>query len=414
MSPSGILLGTLLAAYLIGAIPFGFLMARSRGVNILRHGSGNIGATNVGRVLGWPFGVLVFLLDFSKGAVPVAAAAWVAQGTDSGLPRDSLEVSAGLAAFLGHLFPVYLRFHGGKGVATGAGVVTVLLPVPALVAVLTWLAVVCLTRYVALASLAAVAVLCALRLALVAEPFAAGQRILTLFCFVAAGLVFLRHRANINRLLQGTENRLQDSSAMLALGKTLHVLALGLWFGSSVFFSFVAAPVIFRTFTALAGSTPQARPIWLPSSLTADNATELAGLAVGPILPWYFLLEGICGLLAVITALAWLRADPGSIVRKVRFYILAAALLTVVVAWPIAHQVSVLRAERYGPDPAMAEAARAHFATWHLYSLGLNLVTLVLITVAMALAAYLPAAPCETDRKATGVRGGDARVTQQV
>src|SRR6266478_4064523 len=99
MSPPGILLGsTLLAAYLIGAIPFGYLMARSRGVNILRQGSGNIGATNVGRVLGWPFGVVVFLLDFAKGAAPVAAAAWVAQGTDSGLPRDSLEVSAGLAA----------------------------------------------------------------------------------------------------------------------------------------------------------------------------------------------------------------------------------------------------------------------------------------------------------------------------
>src|SRR5438128_11093146 len=217
---------TFLAAYLIGAIPFGYLIARSRGVDILRRGSGNIGATNVGRVLGPAFGILVFVLDFTKGAAPVAAAAWIAGATHSGLPSHSLEVTAGLAAFLGHLFPVYLRFRGGKGVATGAGVVAVLLPVPAITPLLTWVAVLCLTRYVSLASLAAVSVLCAVRCALVAEPFAPDQRTLTLFCFIAAGLVFVRHRANIQRLLQGTENRVPESVAMLVLGKTVHVLAL--------------------------------------------------------------------------------------------------------------------------------------------------------------------------------------------
>src|SRR6266852_4551303 len=122
---------TSLAAYFIGAIPFGYLIARSRGVDIFRQGSGNIGATNVGRVLGPAFGIVVFVLDFAKGAVPVAVAAWTAGRLDSGLPRDSLEVTAGLAAFLGHLFPVYLRFRGGKGVATGAGVMMVLVPIPA-------------------------------------------------------------------------------------------------------------------------------------------------------------------------------------------------------------------------------------------------------------------------------------------
>src|SRR6266849_10612035 len=128
---------TILISYLIGAIPFGYLIARWRGVDILKVGSGNIGATNVGRVLGSRFGILVFVLDFAKGAVPVGAAIIVrnslkvTQGSgDLGSLVSALPVLAGLSAFVGHLFPVFLRFHGGKGVATGAGVVAVLLPGP--------------------------------------------------------------------------------------------------------------------------------------------------------------------------------------------------------------------------------------------------------------------------------------------
>ena len=394
-----------LAAYFIGSIPFGYLIARSRGVDILRQGSGNIGATNVGRVLGKRLGILVFLLDFAKGALPVAVAAWIGRSAYPDLPSGSLGVAAGLGAFLGHLFPIYLRFHGGKGVATGAGVVAVLLPVPAAGAFLTWAAVLCLTRYVSLASLAAVSVLCAIQLTLAAEPLAPDQRILTVFCFVAAALVFVRHRGNINRLLHGTENRLQDSATMF-VSKTLHVLALGLWFGSSVFFSLVAAPVIFHTFAALAEEPTNARPAWLPSTLTKENATQLAGLAVGPIFPWYFLLEGICGVLTVITALALLRAEPRASVHKLRFYLSAAALATVVVGWPIAHQVSIFREARYHADPLLAEAAREHFASWHLYSLGLNFITLALVTVVMALAAYLPVAVSPVEKE-LGVRRTD-------
>src|SRR5947209_7857227 len=120
-----------LGSYLVGAIPFGYLIGRARGVDIFEHGSGNIGATNVGRVLGRRFGILVFLLDFAKGALPVLMAARLCGLTELEVPAQSLEVTAGLAAFLGHLFPVYLRFRGGKGVATGAGVVAMLLPVPA-------------------------------------------------------------------------------------------------------------------------------------------------------------------------------------------------------------------------------------------------------------------------------------------
>src|SRR5437868_14801180 len=100
-------------AYLVGGVPFGYLIARWRGVDILHQGSGNIGATNIGRVLGWRFGILVFALDFLKGALPVTAAAWIAASADSNRAATTWEISAGLAAFLGHLFPVYLRFRGG-------------------------------------------------------------------------------------------------------------------------------------------------------------------------------------------------------------------------------------------------------------------------------------------------------------
>src|SRR5215469_15490994 len=109
---------TLLLSYLVGAIPFGYLIARWRGVDILKQGSGNIGATNVGRVLGRPFGILVFLLDFTKGALPALLANGWSATHELDLPSHSLPVAAAVAAFLGHLYPVYLRFRGGKGVAT--------------------------------------------------------------------------------------------------------------------------------------------------------------------------------------------------------------------------------------------------------------------------------------------------------
>src|SRR5205807_3546616 len=102
------------ASYLIGAIPFGWLVARAKGVDIFAQGSGNIGATNVGRVLGRKLGILVFILDFAKGALPVAVGRWLEHAwPHESWPTGLLPVLAGLAAFLGHLFPIYLRFRGG-------------------------------------------------------------------------------------------------------------------------------------------------------------------------------------------------------------------------------------------------------------------------------------------------------------
>src|SRR5581483_440717 len=116
-------------AYLIGSAPFGYLIARMRGVDILSQGSGNIGATNVSRVLGRRWGVLVFVLDFAKGAVPVLVAMRLTSVLVPELPGAVAGIAAGVSAFLGHLFPVFLRLRGGKGVATAAGV-AVVTPLP--------------------------------------------------------------------------------------------------------------------------------------------------------------------------------------------------------------------------------------------------------------------------------------------
>jgi acyl-phosphate glycerol 3-phosphate acyltransferase len=385
---------TLLGSYLVGAIPFGFLIARWRGVNIFQAGSGNIGATNVGRVLGWELGSLVFILDFAKGAVPVATAGWLARTVSESTPdsvfRMALPVGAGLAAFLGHLFPIYLRFRGGKGVATGAGVVTILLPDPTLAAVIAWVGVLCMTRYVSLASLTAAVALCGCYLLLTAEAFRGGNSILTVFTLLAVGLVFVRHRANIRRLLRRNENRLQETPTMLFLSKTIHVLAMGLWFGTAVFF-LVVALVLFHTFEGL-GQPGSNRLAWLPlaDDFSKEQGTRLAGVAIAPLFQWYFPLQAAGAFLATTTALAWWRAGPKSGPHRFRAVILLLAAITVAIGWPLANHINDLRVARYDANPSIAEPAKEAFRNWHGMSLSLNFVTISLVTVGMAWAAQLP------------------------
>ena len=384
----------ILASYLLGAVPFGYLVARWRGLDILHAGSGNIGATNVGRVLGPRYGVLVFLLDFAKGAIPVLVAFWLATSTSTpetaSWSRETLGVAAGLAALLGHLFPVYLRFHGGKGVATGAGVVAMLLPIPALAALIVWVSVFCATRYVSLASLTAALALVAVRLEFTEGAFVPANRILTIFSLVAMALVFARHRSNIARLLNHQENQFALTPRLLTLTKSVHVLSLGLWYGTAVFF-LVATLLIFQTFELL-GSSDVHRPAWLPvtEDFDREKGTQLAGVAVAPLFDWYFPLQVACGFLALGTAASLLKAQPDRKVHRYRVILLTLALATALLGWPLAQYVGRLRLERYSFDLAMAGAAKALFGRWHLFSLLLNFVTLGLVIVAMALAGQLP------------------------
>jgi glycerol-3-phosphate acyltransferase PlsY len=201
----------LAAAYLLGAIPFGYLLARMvRGIDIRAHGSKNIGATNVGRVIGWKWFPAVFLLDFAKGAGPVAWVAYAMADADwGGLQAVDAAALCGLAAMIGHMFPIYLGFRGGKGVATGAGVVLLLVPLPGLMAVGCFLVILALTRIVSLGAILAAAGLMVGRLALTwPEPFSAENLFVTCFCLLGGVLVIVRHRHNIVRLLHGTEPKI--------------------------------------------------------------------------------------------------------------------------------------------------------------------------------------------------------------
>jgi acyl-phosphate glycerol 3-phosphate acyltransferase len=385
----------LVASYLIGAIPFGFLTARMKGVDLFKAGSGNIGATNVGRILGRKYGVLVFVLDFLKGAGPVAAIVPLARALnpDAVGSADVLRVGAALLAFLGHLFPVYLGFRGGKGVATGAGAVFVLVPGPAALAALTWAVVALTSRYVSLASVAGVAALVVARLTGTADPFGPANWVVTAFCVVGSALVVVKHRGNIRRLLAGTENRVGDGPMRQTLLRGLHILALGLWFGGAAFFNFVSAPTIFDSFKRVVNDGPSDRTahqtIIPPDTeqVTKDRlASALAGSAVGPIFPKYFLMQALCGGVALVTALTWFHGGP---VHRWRVYLLGAAVLLVAAGWPISDYVSQLRVERFHPEPAVAEAARATFGPWHLVSLLLSFVTTCLAGVGLALAAKI-------------------------
>ena len=193
------------AAYLIGAIPFGYLIGRLHGIDIRKVGSGNIGATNVTRTVGKIQGKICFLLDFLKGALPVAL-------VNSVFMQDTanLALATGLAVILGHIFPIYLKFRGGKGVATAAGVALALAPYPLLCALLVWLVTFLTTRYVSLASIVAAAALpvaAALFFGLgLPTPFPLGASTLIFFTLIAL-LAILRHVSNIKRLLNGTESR---------------------------------------------------------------------------------------------------------------------------------------------------------------------------------------------------------------
>jgi glycerol-3-phosphate acyltransferase PlsY len=210
------ILQLILPAYFLGSIPFGLLIGKIGGLDIRLHGSRNIGATNVWRTLGPKFGLSTFLLDAAKGFFAVALAQQIAwRQVPQPAPEDYLAyagVFAALACIIGHSFPIWLRFKGGKGVATSLGVLIGLLPGFATGVVLAvWAFIFATSRYVSLASVVAA----------LALPITVGSllylhrlegNVYFAFSCAAALLVIRRHRENIRRLLAGTENRFGKKS----------------------------------------------------------------------------------------------------------------------------------------------------------------------------------------------------------
>lgn len=190
-----------LVSYLLGAVPFGLLLARGlKGIDLREVGSGNIGATNTMRALGKGWGLFAFALDFGKGWLPVFLFAPLA--AEAGADPQVARLLCGAAAVLGHCFPVYLRFRGGKGVATGCGAIVAVDPLVFLIGGLVWLGALAAFRMVSVSSMAmGLAFPVAARLRHPADrPFLLG-------CALLALLVLVRHRMNLSRIRAGTEPR---------------------------------------------------------------------------------------------------------------------------------------------------------------------------------------------------------------
>jgi glycerol-3-phosphate acyltransferase PlsY len=197
------LVAAIVASYLLGSIPAAYLAGRSRGVDLRKHGSGNLGATNVIRVLGTKIGLLVFAFDMAKGAIPVALfPRWVSTTSPVGDPV-TIGILCGIAAIIGHVRPIYLMFgRGGKGVATAAGVFLALAPVQTTLALLIFAVVLLSSGFVSLGSLTSATML----------PILLGVTVgvrspLFVISVVIALFVFWTHRANIARLRNGEEHR---------------------------------------------------------------------------------------------------------------------------------------------------------------------------------------------------------------
>ena len=195
--------------YLVGSIPNGYLIGRARGIDVRQHGSGNIGATNVLRVLGKKWGYLVFSLDALKGFLVVRFALALAGAITAGSVRpDILGIAAGLACILGHTFPIWLCFRGGRGVATSAGVLLGLMPIAVVSVFAVWVLLFQLTRYVSVASITA-AVALPIFVALYLRLKELNGASLLPFSIIVAAIVIWRHRSNMQRLLRGKEERFE-------------------------------------------------------------------------------------------------------------------------------------------------------------------------------------------------------------
>jgi acyl phosphate:glycerol-3-phosphate acyltransferase len=200
-------LGIALLAYVTGSVPFGYIAGRLSGIDVRMYGSGNIGATNVLRVLGKPWGFAVFFADAAKGFIAVRAALMIIGRTPSGAAYGNFyAILAAAACVAGHSFPIWLRFRGGKGVATSAGAIFGVMPIAAATIFAVWVAVFFTTKYVSLASVIAAIALPVTVCVLIRIEQVQGT-VLLYFSTVMTALVVWRHRSNMSRLVKGTEPR---------------------------------------------------------------------------------------------------------------------------------------------------------------------------------------------------------------
>jgi glycerol-3-phosphate acyltransferase PlsY len=218
MTPIALLILLIPVGYVLGSIPFGLFVGRANGIDPRTAGSKNIGATNVGRLLGRKFFFIVFALDLLKSFVPMAAASFVVQSIPPG-QRDWIIylawLSIGAAAVLGHMFSIFLKFKGGKGVSSSAGVMLGLIPyftLPGIISILIFVVVLKISRYVSLSSMLGASAFPIVYL-LVGEcwmgwPVLGAQLPLLIFAILLPVMIIYRHRTNIARLRAGTENKI--------------------------------------------------------------------------------------------------------------------------------------------------------------------------------------------------------------
>jgi len=197
----------IILSYLLGGIPFGYLIAVTKGIDIRTQGSGNIGATNVSRVLGRKYGLIIFVLDMLKGFVSVFFVPLLVSDVKFPTTADNLlVVLCGFSAVLGHAFPVYLKFKGGKAVATSFGVFVWLAPIAIALSFGAWTTTVLVSRYVSLASMLGTLTLVGVIIRAADSPFG-DNRYITYLSVAVAILVIVKHTSNIQRIISGTEKK---------------------------------------------------------------------------------------------------------------------------------------------------------------------------------------------------------------
>ncbi len=204
-------------AYFLGAIPFGLVVGKLKGIDPRTAGSGNIGATNVGRLLGGKYFALVFTLDLLKGLLPMLLAAWLVHDIPDASKPYLMWMLVGAGSILGHLYPIYLKFKGGKGVATSAGVLLGLWPfytIPGALVLGLFIVVFLITRTVSIGSIVAAAMF-PVAYVLVGKykgwPITGMQLPLLIFAIFVSLMIVIKHRSNIKRLLSGTENTFKSA-----------------------------------------------------------------------------------------------------------------------------------------------------------------------------------------------------------